>query len=435
MGRKKAQAPLAVFLNARRVGTLARKSTGAIEFAYGEDWLAWEAAIPVSLSLPLREDRYTGATVLAVFDNLLPDSPMIRARLASHLGAGGTDPFSLLSATGRDCVGALQFLPEDADPGPAGTIDGRPVSKKDVAAIIRSLAASPLGLSDDDEFRISIAGAQEKTALLKHKGKWLVPHGSTPTTHILKPQIGITPDGFDLSQSVENEYFCMKLLAAMRLPVADVEIADFEDHRVLAVTRFDRTLTRDGRLLRLPQEDCCQALSVPWTLKYQKDGGPGISAILDLLKGSDTPDLDRETFFKAQIIFWALGATDGHAKNFSLHLLQGGRFRMTPLYDVLSAQPLFDAKQIQPRKMTMAMSAGDNRHYRVDEIMPRHFVQTGTKCGIDGRRTEALLQDVKVQGPKALDEVLAALPKDFPKAIASSISEAFLKRLEKIDGA
>ena len=221
--------------------------------------------MPVSLSLPLREDRYIGAPVLAVFDNLLPDNTAIRRAVAERVGAGGTDAFSLLAALGRDCVGALQFLPEGHEPGPAGIIDGHPISDAEIADLIGNLAVSPLGLRRDDDFRISIAGAQEKTALLRHKGRWLKPIGATPTTHIIKPQIGRLPNGIDLSNSVENEYFCLKLLDALGVLSANVEMATFGGRRVLIVERFDRLVTHDKRLLRVPQEDCCQALSVPWT--------------------------------------------------------------------------------------------------------------------------------------------------------------------------
>jgi serine/threonine-protein kinase HipA len=173
------------------------------------------------------------------------------------------------------------------------------------------------------------------------------PIGITATTHILKPQIGELPNGIDLSNSVENKYLCLKLLEGFGIPVANVEIADFGDRRTLIVERFDRRQARDGRLLLLPQEDICQALSVPPTRKYQSDGGPAMRDIIQLLKGSDTPDKDIAIFMRAWIVFWILGATDGHAKNFSIFLGAGGRYRMTPLYDVLTAQPSLDAGQIQ----------------------------------------------------------------------------------------
>ncbi len=181
---------------------------------------------------------------------------------------------------------------------------------------------------------------------MRKDGRWFKPTGTTATTHILKPQIGQLPNGIDLSNSVENEYLCLKLLGAFGVPAANVEIAEFGGRRTLIIERFDRLWTRDGRLLRLPQEDTCQALSIAPTKKYQSDGGPGMVEIINLLKGSDTPDTDIATFMRANIIFWILGATDGHAKNFSVFLGPGGRFRMTPLYDVLTAQPSLDADQI-----------------------------------------------------------------------------------------
>ncbi|MGB8129689.1 MAG: HipA N-terminal domain-containing protein, partial [Candidatus Angelobacter sp.] len=272
MARTRTHVPLDVFLNGRLVGRLTKDPGGSVSFTYHETWLAWENALPVSISLPLREDRYSGRAVTAVFDNLLPDNDDIRNRLAARVRAEGSDAYSLLSAIGRDCVGALQFLPEGTEPGPVGQIEGRALSDEEIAAILGNLNRTPLGVTEDEEFRISIAGAQEKTALLFWQDKWNAPHGSTATTHIFKPQIGMRSD-IDLSQSVENEHLCMKVTTALGLPTARTDIADFGGRRVLVVERFDRRWTADRRLLRLPQEDCCQALSVPPTAKYQAEGG------------------------------------------------------------------------------------------------------------------------------------------------------------------
>jgi serine/threonine-protein kinase HipA len=253
MARRRKHVPLNVFLNSRFVGRLNRETSGAIDFQYDPSWLEWEYAFPVSLSLPLREDRYVGAPVTAVFDNLLPDSDAIRRRVAERVGAAGADAYSLLTAVGRDCVGALQFLPDGEDPDPAGAIDGRPVDDDEIARLLNNLASAPLGLDEDQDFRISIAGAQEKTALLYWQGKWCKPLGTTATTHILKPQIGRIPNGIDLSDSIENEYLCLKLTDALGIPSAKVDIGDFDGKRALIVERFDRRWTRDSRLLRLPQ--------------------------------------------------------------------------------------------------------------------------------------------------------------------------------------
>ena len=432
MTRRRVHAPLNVFLNSRIVGTLRRESTGAIDFQYAKDWLAWENTFPISLSLPLREDRYIGAPVINVFDNLLPDSDAIRKRVAERVGAGGTDAYSLLAALGHDCVGALQFLPDGADPGKAGASDGKPVTEDDIADIINNLAAAPLGMGEDEDFRISIAGAQEKTALLRKDGHWFKPAGTSATTHILKPQIGQLPNGIDLSNSVENEYLCLKLLAALGVPAAHTEIAEFGGRPTLVIERFDRRWTTDGRLLRLPQEDICQALSVPPTRKYQSEGGPGMRDIIQLLKGSDTPEQDIATFMRACILFWMLGATDGHAKNFSITLGPGGRFHLTPLYDVLTAQPSLDAGQIQQKKFKLAMSVGRNRHYLVDNIMPRHFLQTAELAGVGMPLMRTLFEEIADTAVGRTDTVMESLPPGFPEQLIASVSQAIRQRTKLV---
>jgi serine/threonine-protein kinase HipA len=434
MAKKSARIPLRVFLNARLVGRLQRETSGAIHFQYDESWLSWENTFPVSLSLPLREDRYVGDPVIAVFDNLLPDNKEIRERVAARSGANGVDPYSLLAAIGRDCVGALQFLPDGEDPGKAGTVDAKPASDKDIGDILSNLASAPLGIGADKEFRISITGAQDKTALLHWKGKWHVPHGTTATTHILKPQIG-DRDGRDLTRSVENEHLCMRILAKLNIPVANTEICDFEGTRALVVERFDREWTKSGRLLRRAQEDCCQALSIPPTKKYQNEGGPSMTAIFEFLKGSDDPDYDQLVFLKAQIAFWLLAAIDGHAKNFSVTLHPGGGFQLTPLYDVMSAQHLYDRKQIQRKDMKLAMSVGNNNHYHIHEVQPRHYNQTAGRVGLPESTVALALGQIGEDLPAAIEKACATLPADFPPEICDFIAQGALKRLKVITAA
>jgi serine/threonine-protein kinase HipA len=429
MPRRRHHAPLRVHLNNRLVGHLLKEPGGAIGFCYDETWIGWEPAIPVSLSLPVREAPYRGEPVAAVFENLLPDSDALRRRVAETVGAQGTDAYSLLAAIGHDCVGALQFIAEgDEFIDATGTIEGEPVDDAAIETLLQGLAQAPLGLTRDDDFRISIAGAQEKTALLRHDGAWLKPLGTTPTTHILKTQIGQLPNGIDLSNSVENEYYCLRLLAAFGLPVNAARIDTFGETKALVIERFDRGWTRDGRLLRLPQEDCCQALSVPPTRKYQSDGGPGMVAILDLLKGSDTPAEDQTTLLKAQLVFWLIGATDGHAKNFSIHLGPGGSYRLTPLYDVLSAQPSLDDRHIERKQMKLAMSVGKSTHYRIDEIQPRHFSQTGATAGLPKSLVADAIEQVADAIGQALARVEDDLPAGFPEEIHAAVSAGLKAR-------
>ncbi|HEY4345661.1 MAG TPA: type II toxin-antitoxin system HipA family toxin [Parvibaculum sp.] len=433
MARHSIHAPLHVFLNGRLVGRLRRAASGAIDFQYDEAWLAWEHTIPASLSLPLRKDRYVGAPVVAVFDNLLPDNDDIRRRVAERAHAEGIDAYSLLAAIGHDCVGALQFLHSEENHDPVGARSGVPVSDEEIEHILLNLASTPLGVIAEDDFRISIAGAQEKTALSFWDGVWHKPTGTTATTHILKPQIGKLPNGIDLSRSVENEYLCLKLTEAFGLPSAKVEMMDFGSKRTLLVERFDRLWAKDGRLLRRPQEDFCQALSVSPTQKYEDKGGPGLQRLLELLKASDDPQTDQRMLLKAAIAFWLLGATDGHAKNFSLFLLPSGRFQMTPLYDVLSAQPHVDRHEVKKNQMRMAMSAGNTRHYRVHDIAPRHFIETAAKASIPAAFVTGILVELFEVARAASDRVLRSLPDDFPMDLAHSIVRGMEQRLSVLE--
>lgn len=438
MARRKTHQPLDVLINGRLVGRLEKASTGAISFQYDEAWLAWEHRFAVSLSLPLTPTAYRGAEVAAVFDNLLPDRDTVRRRVGERMGAQGTDFYSLLEAIGRDCVGAMQFLPEGGAAQDKGNIEGEPVNNAQIEAMLADLAQAPLGLDREQEFRISVAGAQEKTALLRVDGQWLRPVGTTPTTHILKPQLGQIPsaDGMiDMSDSVDNEHYCLKLMHAFGLQVAQTEITTFGSRRVLVVERFDRRWRNASHILRLPQEDSCQALSIPPTRKYQSDGGPGMRDIIGILDGTNDPRADQAAFFKSQILFWLIGATDGHAKNFSIFLEPGGRFSLTPFYDVLSAQPAADRGQIAPPKFRLAMSAGTNRHYRLSEVMGRHFVQTGKAAGLGADLMRRAISELLDQAANAVSQARAAMPLDFADEVHASIAAAVDRRLPHLASA
>ncbi len=434
MPRQRRYSPLAVFLNNRLVGHLFRETAGNIRFVYELDWLAWEHALPVSLSMPLREEAYTGATVLAVFDNLLPDNEAVRSSVAARFGAQGSDPFSLLGAIGRDCVGALRFLAQGESPGSHGGMVGDVLSDDDIANRLSALSRDPLGLSRDSDLRISIAGAQEKTALSKKGARWLSPRGATPTTHIFKTQIGQLSNGLDLTQSVENEYLCLQLAKAYGLPVANATIETFLEIKALVVERFDRKWIDVDTLVRLPQEDCCQALSFPSTLKYQRDGGPGVDDIMMLLRGSDESEQDQMLFFKSQIFFWLLGATDGHAKNFSVYLFSQGRFRLTPLYDIISLQPSVDSGQVRRNEFRLAMRLGDGGKYKVHDIYGRHLSQTGLRCGLSKSAINSALEEIADRSAQVATEIDKALPDDFPELLLDSVVKGINTRVSRLHG-
>lgn len=427
---------LNVWMNGELVGVWSRTRAGGHRLTYEETWLHSPRRRSLSLSLPIGPSReITGACVSSYFENLLPENDNIRRRLGARFRTRGTEAFELLTVIGRDCAGAVQLLPPGTAPEGFDRVDGVPVNDVEVERLLRSVTAEPLpGTNEDlDEFRISIAGAQEKTALLCQHGKWFRPRGATPTTHILKLPLGVVGGGLqlDMSESVENEWLCAEILRTLGFSVAKTEMAVFGTQKVLVVERFDRQWMDDRWIARLPQEDFCQALAVPPDRKYESDGGPGIEDALTLLSGSASPNADREQFLLVQLAFWLLAATDGHAKNFSVFLSAGDSYRLTPLYDVLSAWPVIGhgANSLSPQKARLAMGLRTkNMHYRLSEIRARHYRELADKSGVPTvwDKMQALIESV----PPSLAAVEKRLASDFPRIPWERISNGMLSQAE-----
>lgn len=427
---------LKVALNGIEVGVLNLDRSGALSFRYLPEWLQHPGARAISLSLPLAQASYRGERVYNFFDNLLPDSEAIRARMQARFHLATGHPFDILAAIGRDCVGAIQLYPETNAIPDIRQVTAERLSDADIAALLSRYRDLPLGMSRDGDFRISLAGAQEKMALLWYQEAWHRPLFATPTSHIFKLPIGfLSHSNIDLRDSNQNEWLCLKILEAFGIPVAKAELARFEQHTVLVVERFDRRWSKDSRwLMRLPQEDFCQALGIAPALKYECDGGPGIKAGMDLLLGSQQALHDREIFFKAQIMFWLLAAIDGHAKNFSVFIEPHTAYRMTPLYDVISAYPLMAKGSLPEERAKMAMSLkGKNRHYRWSRIAPRHFFSTAQQVGFSRQRTLKIIQGILEQADDAIARVEALLPAQFPPSVSIPIMEGLEQQLRRLE--
>lgn len=438
-------------MNGLPVGVWSTLRTGTPVFRYEESWVHAAEGRALSLSLPFTANlEHRGDVVMHYFDNLLPDSADIRRRLRSRFRARSAEVFDLLAAIGRDCVGAVQLLPPGDRPEGWNRIEAEPLDEQ---AVERTLAAvtsdAPLGLSDEDDLRLSIAGAQEKTALLRIGRRWHRPHGATPTTHILKLPLGLVGNmRADMSGSVENEWLCSRILSAFGLPVAETEMALFGETKVLVVTRFDRQWVgiEDGAekkarfkppaeawIVRLPQEDFCQALGVGPERKYQNDGGPSMQACLSVLASSEHAEDDRATFVLTQFAFWLLAATDGHAKNFSVQHRRGGRYGLTPLYDVLSAWPIIghgpNQVDYQRAKLAMGVKAG-NMHYRLRDIKPRHWRQLANSAG---NEVWERLCGMAETTERVLEAVERELPEGFPAKLWIAVSSG-MKRHAAVFG-
>lgn len=444
MGRRSHSQTLMLWANGELVGRWTLTARGGMELQYDPAWMASPHGRPISLSLPFGfgNEPLRSDAVVHYFEGLLPDSDAIRRRMATRFKTGSTDAFALLAAVGRDCVGALQLLPEGQAPEGIDKVDGLEVDEAAIERHLLEVVSSDRFIgsrSPDDDFRISLAGAQEKDAFLWWDGQWKKPRGATPTTHIFKLPMGLVGGRqADFSTSVDNEWLCLRLLRAYGLPVAEADIATFGQQRVLVVSRFDRMRSADGRrLLRLVQEDFCQATGTSPLLRYESDGGPGLQPLFTLVQQSVDAEQDLRTLMASQILFWMLRAPDGHAKNFSIQLQAGaaGRFRLTPLYDVMSAYPVLGdgANQWSSHDLRLAMALlGKNRHYHVQQIQRRHFNSTARKVGF-GADAEALIQDLVARTPAVVAQVGAALPPGFSQVVADTVLGGLLRAAQVLE--
>lgn len=425
---------LTVAMNGVVVGALYRDGSGAMSFQYMPEWLSEAGSRAISLSLPLQHGRIRGKDVFNFFSNLLPDSEAIIARMQTRFHVETAHPFDLLATIGRDCVGAIQLYPLGSEIDSVMNTLAEPLDDLQIETLLDGYQMFPLGMREGDDFRISLAGAQEKTALLWYQNRWQRPQGSTPTSHIFKLPIGlIEQNNIDLSESCENEWLCLRIASAFGFPVANADLAVFGAKKVLIVERFDRRWSRDGWLMRLPQEDLCQALGVAPALKYESHGGPGIADAMKLLLGSSFAAQDREMFFKTQILFWMLAAIDGHAKNFSLFIEPESSFRMTPLYDVMSAFPMFETGGIPAKKAKMAMALqGKNRQYHFAMIQPRHFISTAGHVGFSQDIAIRLMQEMASGTEEVITAVKAELPAGFPDKISNTIFDGLSSQAARI---
>jgi serine/threonine-protein kinase HipA len=425
MGRNKKIDELNVYLNTKLVGTLLRKTTGEVRFKYDSLWM--EDGFKISNSLPFRQSWITGDEVSYFIDNLLPDNINIKKRISDKFKIPSTKPFDLINTLGRDCIGALMFLPVDEALKPNMKNLVRPISTEEIAKRLRNLASDiPLGM-DEGEFRISIAGAQEKMALLKIESDYYEPRGSTATSHIFKTPIGKIFGNFDFSKSVENEHLCLRLCEFFGLKVCKSSVVTFKDQKAIEIERFDRFFHKKV-IYRIPQEDMCQALSVSPRLKYESKGGPSIVQIMELLINSQSSFDDRKHFFKSVILFDLLHNTDGHGKNFSLRMTKKG-FDLTPLYDVLSAHFLMDQDEDYHSKLKSCMSV--NGKYSYSEISIDDWKEEALSCDLPIDTFNQICAELK----KSVNELDTFIEKDqVYKDVLKTIIKGLKRRAKVLIG-
>ena len=383
---------LAVYLQGEPVGTLRQEDSGRLTFRYHEEWLHHsESRPPLSLSLPLQETAFEDRVARPFFAGLLPDD-LARERLARHLGVSRHNDFALLSEVGGECAGAIAFYPPSVQPPAAGVGDLTQLGESALAALLRDLPRRPLHAGG--ELRLSLAGAQDKMALVRRGDTFFLPQGDQPTTHILKPAIATFAD------TVPNECFCMKLAARVGIRVPAVEMASAEDIRFLLIERYDRESEEGGRVQRVHQEDFCQALAIPPERKYQGEGGPSLAQAFNLLDACSRPALDRLELLRRVLFNYLLGNADSHGKNFALlHEAEGTR--LAPAYDLLCTTVYREHTD------RMAMKIGGRG--RFGQVRARHFESFARDVGLAPPRVRADLQRMAERLPVAASLLAAEI--------------------------
>jgi len=372
---------LNVFLGENLVGQLEQDASGSTRFEYSEAWLNLPQAVPLSVSLPLESGKFHRNKTRPFFAGLLPEE-QIRRVVASAFGVSERNDFALLEKIGAECAGAVSLRPPGEHP-----LDENPayrqIDESQLGERLQSLPQHPL-LAGEKGIRLSLAGAQGKLALRVDAGRFLLPLEGSPSTHILKPENPRFPD------LVENEFFCMRLAAAVGLETARVEIGSASSIRFLQVERYDRRSENGRRITRIHQEDFCQALGFAPELKYEAEGGPGLKKCFELVRsvcGIPGPDILR--LLDAVVFNSLIGNCDAHAKNFSL-LRDEGSVRLAPLYDLVStsAYPVLANE--------LAMKIGDERSplRLTDKNWRSFFVQAGIGQAQARQRTLSMSERV-----------------------------------------
>lgn len=412
---------LITLLGGQIVGRIRMQTRGRLSFAYEPSWREADDAYPLSLSMPLAGREHEHKTVEAFLWGLLPDNEQTIGRWARRFQVSPRNVFALISHVGEDCAGAVQFVrPERLAEIQSGAADQiQWLTTGDIAGRLRILRADhTVWRLPQDRGQFSLAGAQPKTALTLENGKWGIPSGRIPTTHILKPPTG------QFDGHAENEHVCLALARACGLPTATSKVVRFEDEIAIVVERYDR-IRRGNQIVRIHQEDTCQALAIMPTSKYQNDGGPGAKEIVELLRThSSARDEDVRTFVQAIGFNWLIAGTDAHAKNYSLLISGGPRVRLAPLYDIASIRPY---GEYDPQKLKLAMKVGGE--YRLRDIGLRQWQKLAREVRFDEDELVTALQTAAKQLPDQVSIAIAqAHQEGLDKPVIDRLAAALQER-------
>lgn len=341
---------LEVFIAGSHAGELRMSNGGALSFAYDRSY----AGPDLSACMPFSSEEYTGRRVCAWFDNLLPDDGEVRRGMASSAGVT-LGIFSLLSFYGLDLPGAVQVVPLDAVGEIFSSGGYVAVSSDHIGRRLEGIVSSEKGnLPRSWTCRSehwSLGGMQTKLALREYAGQWFECVGSGASNVIVKPGI------WSLESQALDECVTMRLAKLCGLPVADARMESFGGVPAVVLRRYDRfTNPANGEVIRIHQEDLCQATATMSSQKYAADGGPSSFDVMMLLEG--VVGASRTRFVDALLFNYLTASTDAHAKNYSLLHPRRGEYLLAPLYDLASAAPYMEKGKMYRLAMSIG---GENR--------------------------------------------------------------------------
>lgn len=426
---------LDVWLQGQFAGQLHRGEGGLVEFVYDASYAANPATTPLSLSMPKAALGHGPRVAQPWVENLLPEEQATRQAWARHFGETRTDAFTLLRHMGIDAPGAVQVVEQGRVPSNVG--EYRELSQADIADRLRSIQGAGRAWTPGagEGSRFSLAGQQAKFALTKVGDVWVEPFGGHASTHIVKPGMqGASGTGFD---DQATEFATMRAAKHLGLPVASVAIESFGGVPAFTAKRYDRATGSAGEVLRVHQEDLCQALGIPAAQKYQSDGGPGVAQVAEAIRGgSSKPGEDVESFAKVLAFNYLVAGIDGHGKNYSF-LMAGSAVRLAPFYDLISAHGIWEPERVA-FDARMAMKYG--REYRLRKIDGRNLVRTADDLGMDRAAFLDIVTSVAKGLPEAMSLALEELPelqvsarvRELPEAVAGA-GEAIERSLHATD--
>lgn len=385
---------LRVYLEGKPLGTLSEDKNGKHSFLYDHDGNG-----QLSLSMPRQLEPWTGKTVEAYIDGVLPDDRTMRQRIGRLYDVNANNPFALLTAIGLDCAGGVQFVPLDCLDLLHQEEELRPVSDDDIGKRLTDLARDMPTTWQDPSEHWSLNGAQGKIALRRDDGRWFEALGATATTHILKPGV------LQLNEQAFNEYICMKTLANLNVAVSESSFHGFGGTPAIVSTRWDRAATKakggSKSIRRIHQEDLCQAMSFMTREKYQSEGGPGAVAIIEFLRANQLSETDVVQFAVGLMLNFLIGGTDAHAKNYAILEPVDETPRLAPFYDIASIFG-YDERGDRKGERKMAMSIGGEYHY--ERIEWRHWLRLCQEAKLDAGLIAGLLRHYAEILPDAFND-------------------------------